>query len=100
MFALAFLAIFLALWHEHDLQRIAILELLIAVVAVRIAWLFAGSCFRAAAGRSGCCRSPTRRRGGLRWFAVLFAALWGLGSFCRAVLMGGGSERGDDRSPA
>ncbi len=41
VFALAALAIFLALWQGHGLRRIAILELLIAVVAVRVTWLFA-----------------------------------------------------------
>ena len=36
VFALAALAIFLALWQGHGLRRIAILEMLIAVVAVRV----------------------------------------------------------------
>ncbi len=92
VFALAFLAIFLALWQGHGLRRIAILELLIAVVAVRIAWLFAEFLLSSRGGEERLlpfADAPARQ---LRWFAVLFAALWGLGSFCRAVLMGGGAN--------
>jgi len=92
VFALAFLAIFLALWQGHGLRRIAILELLIAVVAVRITWLFAEFLLSSRGGEERLlpfADAPARR---LRWFAVLFAALWGLGSFCRAVLMGAGAN--------
>ena len=41
VFALAALGTFLALWQGHGLRRIAIVELLIAVVTVRVTWLFA-----------------------------------------------------------
>ena len=72
VFALAFLALFLALWQGHGLRRIAILEVLIAIVAVRVTWLFAQ--FLLGGAREGqapavCRRSraalaPVRRAGG------------------------------------
>ena len=92
VFALAFLAIFFALWQGHGLRRIAILEVLLAVVAVRIAWLFARFLLSSGAGKDRLlpfADAPARR---LRWFAVLFAGIWGIGSFCRAVLTGGGAS--------
>ena len=92
VFALAFLAIFLALWQGHGLRRIAILEVLIAVVAVRVTWLFAEFLLSSRGGAERLlpfADAPARR---LRWFAVLLAALWGLGSICRAVLLGGGAN--------
>jgi small-conductance mechanosensitive channel len=92
VFALAVLATFLALWQGHGLRRIAILEVLIAVVAVRITWLFAQFLLSSRGGEERLlpfADAPARR---LRWFAVLLAALWGLGSFCRAVLTGGGAS--------
>ena len=93
VFALAFLAIFLALWQGHGLRRIAILEILIAVVAVRITWLFAEFLL---AGRAGKERLlpfadlPARR---LRRFAVLLAALWGVGHTLQAILQGSGASQ-------
>ena len=41
VFAIAALGFFLALWQGHGLRRIAIIELLIAVVVVRVVWLVA-----------------------------------------------------------
>ena len=64
VFALAVLALFLALWQGHALRRIAILEVLIAVVAVRVTWLFADFLLSSRAERSGSCRLPTPRRVG------------------------------------
>jgi hypothetical protein len=76
VFALAFLALFLALWQGHGLRRIAILEMLIAVVAVRVTWLLAQ--FLLGGRREGApvCRLPTCRRGGCA-VRRLVAALWG-----------------------
>ena len=93
VFALAFLAIFLALWQGHGLRRIAILEILIAIVVVRITWLFAEFLL---AGRPGAERLlpfadlPARR---LRRFAVLLAALWGVGHTVQAILQGSGANQ-------
>lgn len=92
VFALAFLAIFLALWQGHGLRRIAILELLIAVVAVRIAWVFAQFLLSSRGGNERLLPFADAPAQQLRWFAVLFAALFGLGSFCRAVLIGAGAS--------
>ena len=92
VFALAFLALFLALWQGHALRRIAILEVLIAVVAVRVTWLFADFLLSGRAEKERLlpfADVPARR---LRWTAVLLAALWGLGSLLRAVLAGGGAS--------
>ena len=92
VFALAVLALFLALWQGHALRRIAILEVLIAVVAVRVTWLFADFLLSSRNGKERLlpfADAPARR---LRGFAVLLAALWGLDSFLRAVLAGGGAN--------
>ena len=92
VFALAFLALFLALWQGHALRRIAILEVLIAVVAVRMAWLIGQFLFssRGEAQRLlPFADAPARQ---LRWFLVLLTALWGLGGFLRSVLAGGGAS--------
>ncbi len=92
VFALSALAAFLALWHGHELRRIAVLELLIAVVVVRVTWLLARFLL---SSRNGATRllpfadAPART---LRRFAVLLAAFWGFGNFCRVVLAGGGAS--------
>ncbi len=92
VFALAALAAFLALWQGHGLRRIAVLEMLIAVVAVRVTWLLAQFLL---SSRNGAARllpfadAPART---LRWFAVLLAALWGATNFCHATLTGGGAN--------
>jgi small-conductance mechanosensitive channel len=92
VFALIALATFLALWQGHGLRRIAILELLIAVVAVRIAWLlgeFLLSSRASAARLLPFGDAPART---LRWFAVVLAVLWGATNSCRAVLTGSGAS--------
>jgi len=92
VFALAFLVLFLALWQGHVLRRIAILEVLIAVVAVRVTWLFADFLLSSRAGKERLlpfADAPARR---LRRFAALLAALWGVGNFLRAVLAGAGAN--------
>ncbi|MDH5245377.1 MAG: mechanosensitive ion channel [Betaproteobacteria bacterium] len=92
VFALAFLALFLALWQGHALRRIAILEVLIAVVAVRMAWLI-GQFLLSSRGEAQrllpFADAPARQ---LRWFLVLLAALWGIGGFLSSVLVGGGAS--------
>ena len=86
VFALAFLAIFLALWQGHGLRRIAIVELLIGVVAIRVTWIFARFLL---AGRAGEERLlpfadlPARQ---LRRFAILLAVIWGFSSGLGSVL--------------
>jgi small-conductance mechanosensitive channel len=85
VFALAALAFFLALWQGHGLRRIAIVELLIGVVVIRVAWLFAR--FLLAERTDGEERllpfadAPAAQ---LRRFAAILAAFWaisnGLGS--------------------
>lgn len=92
VFALAFLALFLALWQGHGLRRIAILEFLIAVVAVRITWLVAEFLLAGGAHRERLlpfADLPARR---LRRFAVALAGLWGLSNCLRAILAGGGAS--------
>ena len=92
VFALAALAAFLALWQGHGLRRIAVLEMLIAVVAVRVIWLLAQFLL---SSRNGAARllpfadAPART---LRRFAVLLAAIWGAANFCRTVMTGGGAS--------
>jgi hypothetical protein len=89
-FALTFLAIFLSLWQGHGLRRIAILEVLIGVVAVRVTWLLA----RFLMGGAGKERLlpfsdvPARR---LRGFAVLVAAP-GVSPTMHSVLAGAGAS--------
>ena len=92
VFALAALAIFLALWQGHGLRRIAIVELLIAVVAVRVTWLFARFLLNGGAAKERLLPFsdlPARR---LRRFAVGLVVLWGLGNCLRAVFAGGGAN--------
>jgi len=92
VFALAALAAFLALWQGHGLRRIAVLEMLIAVVAVRVTWLLAQFLL---SSRNGAARllpfadAPARK---LRRFAVLLAVIWGATNFCRTVMTGGGAN--------
>ena len=86
VFALAALATFLALWQGHGLRRIAIVELLIAVVAIRVTWLLARFLL---AGRGGEERLlpfadlPAKQ---LRRFAILLAVIWGFSSGLGSVL--------------
>jgi len=90
VFALAFLAIFLALWQGHGLRRIAILEVLIAVVTVRVTWLFARFLLSRRDGQERLlpfADVPARQ---LRRFAVLLAVLWGIRHSLSAVLAGAG----------
>jgi small-conductance mechanosensitive channel len=92
VFALAALALFLALWQGHGLRRMAILELLIAVVAIRVAGLLAGFLLAGSAGKERLlpfADAPARQ---LRRFAVLLAALWGAANFAQTVLTGGGAS--------
>jgi small-conductance mechanosensitive channel len=92
VFALAALAAFLALWQGHGLRRIAVLEMLIAVVAVRVTWLFARFLL---SSRNGAARllpfadAPART---LRRFAVLLAVIWGTTNLLRTVMTGGGAS--------
>ena len=92
VFALAALALFLALWQGHALRRIAILEVLISVVAVRVTWLIADFLLSSHAAEQRLLPFADAAARRLRWFAVLLAALWGLGSFLSAVLTGGGAN--------
>lgn len=90
VFALAAVAVFLALWQGHALRRIAILEVLIAVVVVQATW----RCANFLLARRGerllpFADAPARH---LRWSAVLLATLWGIGNLLRAVLTGGGAS--------
>ena len=92
VFALAFLAIFLALWQGHGLRRIAILEVLIAVVVVRVTWLFAWFLLSRRDGQERLlpfADVPARQ---LRRFAVLLAVLWGIRHSLSAVLAGAGAN--------
>jgi small-conductance mechanosensitive channel len=93
VFALAALAIFLALWQGHGLRRITIVELLIAVVAIRVTWIFARFLLDGGVAEERLlpfADLPARR---LRRFAVLLAALWGLGNCIRAIFAGGGANQ-------
>ena len=90
VFVLAALAIFLALWQGHGLRRIAIVELLIAVVALRVTWLFTRFLLAERAGEERLlpfADLPARR---LRRFAVLLALVWGVSSGVHAVMAGAG----------
>ena len=92
VFALAALATFLALWQGHGLRRIAILELLIAVVAVRVTWLFARFLLDGGVEKERLlpfADLPARR---LRRFAVSLAALWGVSNGLHAIMAGGGAS--------
>jgi small-conductance mechanosensitive channel len=92
VFALAALATFLALWQGHGLRRIAILELLIAVVAVRLTWLLAQFLLSSRVASERLLPFDDAPARTLRWFAVVLAALWGATNLCRAVLTGGGAS--------
>ncbi len=88
MFALGALAPFFALWQGHGLRRIAILELLIAIVVVRATWLVAEFLLSSGAEEKRLlpfADVPARR---LRRFAVAIAVLWGASSFVNAVMIG------------
>jgi len=92
VFGLAAVGAFLALWHEHDLQRSALLHALIAVLIVRITALFArfllakdGASERLLPFSDG----PART---LRRFAVTVAALFALMTAARYVLQGAGAS--------
>ncbi len=92
VFALAAFATFLALWQGHGLRRIAIVEILIAVVAVRVAWLFARFLLDGGVAKERLLPFADLPARQLRRFAVLLAALWGLGNCLRAIFAGGGAS--------
>jgi len=87
VFALAALAFFLALWQGHGLRRIAIVELLIGVVVVRIVWLFARFLLaRRTDGQERLLPFADAPAGQLRRFAVTLAAVWAVSSGLGSVL--------------
>jgi small-conductance mechanosensitive channel len=92
IFALAALATFLALWQGHGLRRIAIIEILIGVVAVRVTALFARFLLSKQNGNERLLPFTDQPAGQLRWFAILVATLWAVGHFVQAVLAGGGAS--------
>jgi small-conductance mechanosensitive channel len=90
VFALAALAFFLALWQGHGLRRIAIVELLIAVLAVRVTWLLARFLLTKGAEKGPLlpfADIPARQ---LRRFAVLLAVIWGASNGLRSIMAGAG----------
>ena len=76
VFALAALAFFLALWQGHGLRRIAIVEFLIAVVIVRVTWLFARFLLAKRGGEERLLPFADVPAGQLRRFAVALAVIW------------------------
>jgi len=86
VFALAFLAIFLALWQGHGLRRIAIVELLIAVVAIRVTWIVARFLLTARGGEERLLPFADLPARQLRRFAILLAVIWGFSSGLGSVL--------------
>ena len=90
VFGLAALATFFVMWHEHDLQRTAILSVLIAVVIVRVVALFARFLLAPESARLlPFADAPARH---LRWFAVAFAAIFGVQVAVISVLRGSGAN--------
>ena len=92
VFALGALACFVALWQGHELRRIAVLEVLIAIVTVRVAGLLGEFLLSGSAGTQRLLPfgdAPARH---LRSFAVLFAAFWGVRGFLDSVLRVGGAS--------
>jgi small-conductance mechanosensitive channel len=92
VFGLAALATFFVMWHEHDLQRTAILSVLIAVVIVRVVALFARFLLApesASARLLPFADAPARH---LRRFVVAFAAIFGVDVAVISVLRGSGAN--------
>jgi len=90
-FGLAALATLLVFWHDHDLQRGTLFEVLMAVVTVRGVALFAR--FLLAPGAASArllpfADAPAQR---LYRFAVTIAILFGLQAVAVSVLRGGGA---------
>jgi hypothetical protein len=71
VFALAALGIFLALWQGHGLRRIAIIEILIGVVLVRVTALFARFLLSKRNGTERLLPFADKPAAQLRWFAIL-----------------------------
>ena len=90
VFALIFLAIFLALWQGHGLRRIAIVELLIAVVAVRVTWLVARFLLTERGGEERLLPFADLPARQLRRFAILLAVIWGVSSGLGSVMVRAG----------
>lgn len=91
VFGAAAISFFFAYWVDHDLRRIAILVMLIAIVVVRITALFAHFLLAPAATRARLlpfADVPARR---LRWFAIALAFLYGLGIVTTTVLAAAGA---------
>ena len=86
VFALAALGFFLALWQGHGLRRIAIVELLIAVVVVRVTWLFARFLLAKRKGEERLLPFADAPAAVLRRFAIALAVLWSVMNGVAVVL--------------
>ena len=93
VFALAALATFLALWQGHGLRRIAIIEILIGVVVVRVTALFARFLLSKAHETERLLPFADRPARQLRGFSIFVATLWAVANFVQSVLAGGGASR-------
>jgi len=86
VFALAALGFFLALWQGHGLRRIAIVELLLGVVVVRIVWLLARFLLaKRTGGEERLLPFADAPAGRLRRFALALAILWAMFSGLRSI---------------
>lgn len=96
VFALAGLAVFAMRWLEHDLQRLAVLMALLAIVVVRIAALFARFLL-AADAQARLLPFADTAAAMLRGFVIALAAIFSVGLLVRslAVAAGAGSSAVD-----
>ena len=92
VFSLAALGAFLVGWHEHDLQRSALLHALIAVVMVRVTALFARFLLAPHTPPDRLLPFADAPARTLRWFAVTLAALYGVMQMVGSVLRDGGAS--------
>jgi hypothetical protein len=91
VFALVSLAVFLALWQGHGLRRIAIIEILIGVVIVRVTALLARFLLSKRNGTERLLPFADKPAGQLRWFAILIVTNWAVAQFVQSVLAGAGA---------
>ena len=89
VFTLGALAVFLVLWRGEELQRVAVLLLLFAVIVVRIAVVIARFLLAPGPEQQRLLPFADRPARRLRWFAMALAALYGAALMTRVLLAAG-----------
>ena len=92
VWSLAALTAFFLMWHDHALRRTTILDFMIVVVIVRIAWLVARFLLAKDAGPGRLLPFADAPAATLRRFAVVLAAIFGITIAAVSLFRGGGAS--------